>query len=126
MQQSPFFMIVAIVSLMFGVAFLLIPDQLATWYGAAIDDNSRHLGRLFGSALVGLAIIYFMARDLDASPTLTGLLWAGLIVGVIELVLNIMATTSGLVNALGWVTVLIDVLLAVGFAYLLLVKPARM
>jgi len=125
MQQKPFFVIVAIVLVLFGLGFVFIPDQLATWYGVtAINDISRLMARLFGSTLIGLAIVYFTARDLGASSALTGLLWGGLVADVIELVLNIMAASSGLVNALGWVMAVIDILFIAGFAYLLFVKPA--
>ena len=125
MSQSPFFIIVAIVSALFGLAFLFIPDQLAVWYGATVDDASRQMGRLFASALIAVTIIYFMARDLGASAALTGLLWGGLVFTVIDVVLDFMATTAGMVNALGWVTLVVHLLLAAGFAYLLFAKPAQ-
>ncbi len=125
MQQNPFFVIVAIVTVLFGLAFLFIPDQLASWYGtAAIDNLTRLDGRYLGSTLIGLAIIYFMARDQGASSALTGLLWGGLVANVIELVIVFVATTGSVLNALGWVNVVIHILLGAGFAYLLFVKPA--
>jgi hypothetical protein len=126
MQQSPFFIIVAIVNILFGLAFVIIPDQLASWYGiATVDDVTRLMGRYFGSATIGIAIIYVMARDLGASPALTGLLWAGLVSNVIELVLAFLATTGGVVGTLGWANVVISILLSAGFAYLLFAKPAQ-
>lgn len=125
MQQSPFFVVVAIISAVFGLGFLLIPDQLAIWYGAASNDLTSMMGRFFGSALIAVAIIVFMARDLSASPALTGVLWGGLVLSVIDALLTLWSTGTGILNALGWVTLVIDVLLAAGFAYLLFVRPAR-
>jgi hypothetical protein len=125
MQQSPFFVVVAVVSALFGLGFLLIPDQLASWYGATTNDLASMMGRFFGSALIAVAIIVFMARDLGASPALTGVLWGGLVLSVIDALLTLWGTAAGVFDALGWVTVIIDVLLAAGFAYLLFVRPAR-
>jgi hypothetical protein len=124
MQQSPFFVVVAVISALFGLGFLLIPDQLAILYGTTGNDLASMMGRFFGSALIAVAIIVFMARDLGASPALTGVLWGGLVLSVIDALLTLWSTSTGLLNALGWVTVIVDVLLAAGFAYLLFVRPA--
>ena len=66
-----------------------------------------------------------MARDLGASSALTGILWAGLVTNVIDVVLGLWSIFAGTVNGLGWVTVIICLLLALGFAYFLFVKPAQ-
>jgi uncharacterized membrane protein len=122
---SPFFVVAAIVTVLFGLAFLIIPDQIVGWYGVAVDDASRLMGRFFGSALIALAIVIFMARDLGPSPTLTGILWAGLVADGIPALLNLWASATGLVNGLGWVTMVINILFAAGFGYFLFVAPAQ-
>lgn len=125
MTRSPFFIVVAIVTGLFGLGFLFMPDSVLTWYGAATDDAGRLMSRVFGSAAIGLAVIYFMARDLSAGQALTGLLWAGLIVNVLDLILSVIATTGGIMNALGWGQALLHVLLGAGFAYFLFARPAQ-
>ena len=126
MTQSPFFIVVAIITVLFGLALLFIPDVLMSWYGATIEGEvGRLLGRVFGAAMIGLAIIYFMARDLAAGMPLTGLLWAGLVVNALHLILSVMATTGGTLSALGWGQALLHLVLGAGFAYLLFVKPTQ-
>ncbi|MEX0851976.1 MAG: hypothetical protein WD036_01630 [Bauldia sp.] len=125
MTHSPFFIVVAILSALFGLGFLFMPDSVLSWYDAATDDVGRLLARLFGAALICLAVIYFMARDVAAGTVLAGLLWAGLIISVLDLVLTVTATTSGLLNGLGWGQSLLSIVLGAGFAYFLFGKPAR-
>ena len=122
MTQSPFFIVVAIVTGLFGLGFLFMPDSVLTWYGATTDDAGRLMSRVFGSAAIGLAVIYFMARDLGAGQALTGLLWAGLIISILDLILAVIATTGDVMNALGWGQALLHILLGAGFGYFAFVK----
>ena len=124
MTQSPFFVAVAIITALFGLGFLLIPDGVLSLYGAATDEAGRLTGRFFGSALIGLAIIYFVAPDMAGGTVLTGLLWAGLIINALDLVLALIGTTGGVLNAVGWASVVLHILLGAGFAYLLFARPA--
>jgi hypothetical protein len=125
MTQSPFFVVVAIVTAVFGLGFLFAADAVFAWYGVAdVTDATRLTGRYFGGALIGFAIIYTMARDLGAGSSLTGLLWSGLVFNVVGLVLAIMATTAGTINATGWVSVVIHIVLGLGFVYFLFLKPS--
>ena len=50
MQQNPFFIVAAIVSVLFGLAFLFIPDAVAGWYGIAVTDASRLMAQFCGSS----------------------------------------------------------------------------
>jgi len=124
MTQSPFFVAVAIITALFGLGFLLVPDAVLSLYGATTDDVGRLTGRFFGSALIALAIIYFIARDLAGGAALTGLLWAGLTINVIDLVLVFMGTVGDLLNAVGWASAVLHILLGAGFAYLIFARPA--
>lgn len=47
------------------------------------------MGRFFGSALITLAIVVYMARNLDTSQTLSGILRAGWVTTVIDVSLNL-------------------------------------
>jgi hypothetical protein len=124
MRQKPFFILVAIVSALFGLTYFFIPDALMASYGATTNEIGRVQSRYFGLALTGLAIIYFMARDLAPSAALTGLLWGGLLINLIKLALVFDMTASGAINSLGWIAVVLHVLLGAGFAYLIVANPA--
>ena len=100
----------AIGSLLFGLAYLLVPASLLTLYGIALDPSSQWVARLFGSALLGYAAMLWLARKVPSGPALRAIL---------ELPLG-----SG--NALVWSTALIYFLLSLGFGdFVLRVPPPR-
>jgi hypothetical protein len=76
------------------------------------------MARLFGGTLLAIAVIQWSARDFSEAavrPILIGLC----IANVVNLVVSIMATMAGTINAMGWSTVLIYLCGAVGAGYFL-------
>jgi hypothetical protein len=105
----------AIVAGVFGIAFVLLPGQVLSWYGVTADAQLTYVARLFGAALITFALITWMARDAadsDARRAIVMGLAAGDIVGF---VIALMAQLGGVVNSLGWSTVAIYLLLGLGF-----------
>jgi hypothetical protein len=125
MSQNGFFVIIAIILALFGLGYLLIPDTVLTWYGAGTDHVGLLMARTCGASLIGLAVVYFMARDLTAGTALTGLLWAGLTANVLLVIVMVIATAGSVLNAVGWGQIVVNILLAAGFAYLLFAKPTQ-
>jgi hypothetical protein len=124
MAQNPFFIVVAVISALFGLGFVFVPDAIFSAYGVAASDGARLAARFFGSALIGLAIVYAMARELKSSDALRGLLWGGLAINVIDLGLALAATTGSVMNAMGWASVALHAAMLAGFAYLIFGRPA--
>lgn len=124
MRLTLTFSVTAIGSLLFGLAYLLIPTDLLALYGVSLDPSIRWVARLFGSALIGYAAIFWLARKITSGPALRAILIGafisastGLAVAVIELPLD-----SG--NGFVWSIVVIYFLLMLGFGdYVLRVPP---
>ena len=57
-----FFTILAVLSFLFGVGFVLAPDQVLANYGIEHSPALALLGRLFGGALLTLGVILWLAR----------------------------------------------------------------
>jgi hypothetical protein len=55
MTIKTFFTIIAVLALVHGVGFILVPEQVAASYGMATSASTVLMARLFGAALVGLA-----------------------------------------------------------------------
>jgi hypothetical protein len=125
MAQNPFFIVVAIIAFLFGLGFLFFPDATFSMYGIAATDVGRLAGRFFGSSLIALGIIYYAARDLQEPDVLSGVLWAGLILNIADLVLASVATIGGIMNAMGWASVVLHIVLGAGFGYLIFGRPAE-
>jgi hypothetical protein len=117
MKLSHFLVIATIVAAVFGVAFLLVPAQLAALYGVKLTPATEVIGRIAGSTISGFAVIFWSIRNQSGAEALKGAMLAGLIANGLDALILLHATATGLLNTLGWAQVAINGLLALGFAY---------
>jgi len=102
MTIKTFFTIIAVLALVRGIGFVLIPEQVAASYGMATSPSSVLTGRLFGAALLALGLIFWFARD-DSSQSVRGVLIATGITDTVGLVVVVMGTVAGTMNSMGWI-----------------------
>ena len=126
MTIRTFFSILAILSFLFGVGFVLAPGQVLANYRIELSPALALVGRLFGGALLTLGVILWLARDFRDEAAVRAVLIAVLIGDVVNLVVATMGTLSGASNALGWSTVLIYLFGAVGSGYFLMAQTSRL
>ena len=122
MKLDNFLGVKAAISLAFGVTFALIPAAAMSLYGATLDPVGVFIARYFGACLIGIGLICWLSRNADhqALQNITLALFIGDTAGFIVALLG---QLSGLVNALGWVNVVIWLLLALGLGYFRFLKP---
>ena len=106
--------VTAVGSLLFGLAYLLVPASLASLYGISIDPSSPY-PRYFGSALLGFASLLWLARKVPSGPALRAILVGTFLASIIGLVVAVFQALDAVGNTLEWSTVLIYFLLALGF-----------
>jgi hypothetical protein len=123
MNRSRFLVVASILGLVFGLAFLLAPGQLMSFYGVTLDPAGQWIGRFLGAQLVGLAIITWLARNAPTGGALSAVMIGNLVGSTIALALAILQGISGLGNALVWSTAVVYAFLAAGFAYFQFGKP---
>ena len=108
-----------IISLLFGIGFVLMPKQSLEMYDVELTSSGNHIAQLFGAALITIGIIVWFIRDMQPSSTRQGIS-LGLIVGdslgTILSIIDIFDDDTD-ANALQWLNVLLYALLAVGFGY---------
>jgi hypothetical protein len=106
--------VTAIGSLLFGLAYLLVPAGVASLYGITLDPSSQY-ARFFGSALLGFAAILWLGRKVTSGPALRAILVGSLVAAITGLVVTVFQALNGRGNALVWSTVIIYLLLSLGF-----------
>jgi hypothetical protein len=123
MKLSNFLVVKAVISLAFGIGFALIPAAVMSLYGVALDPTGILMARFVGACLIGIGLICWLDRsaDHDALQGITLALFVGDTVGFIVALLG---QLSGLMNALGWVIVVIWLLLALGLGYFRFLKSS--
>jgi hypothetical protein len=113
----------AVVYVIIGIAFVLAPGfVLALYGGMSMEPLTDHL---FGAALIGFAVLNGLARNAKAGEALRPIILANLVFNTIAFIVILLQQLSGAVNALGWSSVVISLLLALGFAYFQFMKPNR-
>jgi len=125
MKLQNLFAVNAVIAGLFGLAFIFAPARLLAQYGLAIDAVFGLVAQLFGAALIGYAILTWLVRKAADSDVRRAIVLALFISDGVAFVLALMAQLKGLVNSLGWSTVAIYLLLALGFAYFHFAKPSE-
>lgn len=117
MKLSAFMSINAIIAVVFGLGFLIVPGQVMAYYGIMADAPLEYVGQLFGAALLAFAVLTWSARNAADSDARRAILLALFVGDGIGFIVALVRQLSGVVNAVGWSTVVIYLLLALGFAY---------
>ena len=124
MKLKTLMIINSIVAIVFGVLFVIVPAQAYSCYNITADEQLIYMGRLFGSALIGFALLTWMARNATDSDARRAIVYALFTADCIGFVVALIGQINNVVNALGWSTVAIYLLLALGFGYFQFIKPA--
>jgi hypothetical protein len=117
MNRSRFLVIASVLGLVFGLAFLLAPAHLMSFYGVTLDAAGQWIGRFLGAQLVGIASVTWLARNAPAGGALSAVMIGNLVGAVIALALALLQGFSGIGNTLLWSTAIIYAFLAAGFGY---------
>jgi hypothetical protein len=124
MRLNALMVVNAVGAAVFGIAFVIVPGQVASLYGVTGDAPLRYVGQLFGSALLVLAVVTWLARNATDSDARRAIVLGLAIGNTVGFVVALLGQLSRVVDALGWSTVVIYLLLALGFGYFALRRAA--
>jgi hypothetical protein len=118
MKLSTFAIIITILAIGFGLAFVFIPVKVAAFYGLTLDVGGVITARYFGVSNLFIGMIFWSYSSVSpAAKSWPKLLLYSLIYDIMQLVVTLMAVLSNESNSMGWTTVALFVLLAIGSAY---------
>ena len=123
MSLKALFIITAIIALVFGVLFIIIPTQAYSWYGISSDMQLNYMGQLFGAALLAVGLIAWQTRNAADSDARNAIVLSFFIADGIGFIIALIGQLNNVVNTLGWLTVVIYFLLSLGFGYFQFTKP---
>ncbi|MFM7840124.1 MAG: hypothetical protein ACKO6K_11180 [Chitinophagaceae bacterium] len=114
MTTKNYFLVSAVLDVLFGVSLVFLPDMMTQQY--LVDSASQNsatilLCRLFGSLLLSLAVGLFIARDAGPSSARKGLVIAAVIVQVAYVITHVTAINQGVEKPFAWGTVGISVVM---------------
>ena len=123
MKLKDLFTIAAVIAMVFGLIFLIIPTQSYSVYGIESNAVLDYMGRLFGAALIAIGLISWRSRGAADSDARKAIVLSFFVADGIGFIVALIGQLNGVVNALGWITVVIYLLLSLGFAYFQFLKP---
>ena len=124
MNYKLLFILNAIVALVCGVAFLFVPTTMLELFGAETYVVAKTLGQFFGSAMIALGLLLWFTKDVEDETMQKGMGYAMFASSLLGLIVNIIAMAGdGVIRNYGWITILVYVLFALGYAFILFMKP---
>ena len=124
LKFSIFIVIYAVASAAFGLGLILTPGQILPMYGVEMDAALILIAQFFGAALITLALLTWLVRNLSDSETQRVIVFALLVGEAIGLILALIGQFNGVFNTLGWSIVAVYLVFALGLAYFQFSKPA--
>ncbi len=120
MKLKTWMTVKAIVCIVFGLGFVILPSFVMNLYDVNLGEGGVYMTRLLGQAFILLSLLLWLVRNTDEAATRRAFALAILVGDLIGFVITLQGQLAGSVNALGWVTVIIYLVLALGFGYFLL------
>lgn len=114
----------AVVCFIYGIAFLLSPATVLSLHGIVHDSGTKLTGQFYGVELVAIGLLTWLARNAEDSEARQAMILALLISDVIGIIIAVLGTVTGVMNAFGWSGAAVYAVLAVGYAYFQFVKPS--
>jgi uncharacterized membrane protein YfcA len=118
MSSKLYLTIAAVLAILYGIGFVLVPAKMGELYGVQPEPHAILNVQYFGSALLAWGVILWFARDLDWAAV-RGVLIGSVVGDAVGGLLSVWGISQGLVNAFGWTSVVIYVLLLLGALYFL-------
>jgi len=125
MSYRILFLVNAFIALLAGLALLLVPAMVLEQFGSEARVPELLLARFFGSALIAIGLVLWFTKDVTDERVQRNLGLALLVGAVLGLVVTVIGVSpaSGVIRSNGWAAMLVYVLLALGYTFLVFLKP---
>jgi hypothetical protein len=124
MNYRMMFALNSIVALLFGLGFLFFPIRMLGLFGTETFVSTLLVGRLFGTAMLGLGLVLWFAKDITDPLAQKGMGIALLVSTATGLVVTLFGTfaSHAVIRTNGWAAMLVYLVFGLGYAYLLFLK----
>jgi len=115
----------ALVVFALGLGLLVVPSMVLDQFGTETRVAELFLARVIGVALVSAGLFLWFAKDAAEESVLKNLGMAGLVGSVLALIVTVlgMSPASGVIRTNGWIAIVVEVLFAAGYAFMLFLQP---
>jgi hypothetical protein len=125
MKLRQLFSINLVIAIFFGLSCSLIPRQLFQLYGLMLDEAGVWATRLVGGSILGYATLMWFGRKTTSSDARRAIALALLVQDTVGLIASLEIQFSGVMGFIGWSNPVLYLLLALGYAYFIFIKPSN-
>jgi hypothetical protein len=124
MNYRIMFALNSVVAFLFGLGFLFVPARALGLFGTETFVSTVLISRLFGTAMLGLGLVLWFAKDVKDAGIQKGMGIALLVTAVTGLVVTLLGTfaSNAVIRTNGWAVMIVYVVLGLGYGYLLFLK----
>lgn len=126
MNYKVLFVVSAILAVVVGLGFLVVPERALALVGTTEQYASTlYAARFFGFAMFGLGLVLFFAKDVSDAKAQKNLAVANLVISVVGLGLSLYATMAGnaVLRTNVWVPIIVFLLGALAYGFMIFLKP---
>lgn len=124
MKLKTLFIFNAIATTLFGIGCVLAPQMLVNLFGSTLNPAGALMMQYGGAWLIGIGLLAWFARNSADSEARRAIVLAYLICYSIAFIVALLAQLNNVLNALGWGTVALNLVLAAGYGYFQFSRPA--
>lgn len=122
MNYKVLFVLNALVAVLAGLVLLFVPATGLAQFNMDARVTEQFLTRALGAALVSLGLALWFAKDAGESAQ-RNLGMASLAGAVLGLVVTLIGAASKIIRVNSWIPIVIFVVFALGYAFMLFIKP---
>jgi len=116
------FVISAIVAVAFGLLLVFVPEMGLNQFAMTARVQEIFMARAIGAALAALGAVLWFVKDADEALQ-KSFSMAALAGSVLGIIVTIIGVVGGAVKGLGWLAIVVEVVLALGYAFVLFLQP---
>ena len=124
MKVATFLAVAGGIGVLFGLEFLLVPAFALGQYGVPTEPHNLMQARYFGATLLAFSLILLLARHTRDDAALRAILQGSVVGNALGAGISVWAVTTGLQNAMAWVSVTTYLVICLASVYYLS-SPAK-
>lgn len=123
MKLKYLFIFNAVATIIFGIGSVVIPQTLVTLFGSTLNPAGVLMMQYGGVWLIGLGLLAWLVRNAAESEARKAVILAFMVCYGIAFIVALLAQLNAVLNAFGWGTVGLNMVLALGYGYFQFAKP---
>lgn len=116
----------AFIAVLLGLGFLIVPSRILHQFGVDEYAATKLISQFFGTAMLGLGLLLWFAKDVTESNLQKGMGIALLVGATVGLVITVLGATSGVLRTNWWIAIVVYATLGVAYVYLVFLKPRQL